>query len=104
MPTEMQHINNNFFRCPRCGVIKRYTTTATAHFYSMGRFMANVKMECPCIEKETEQEAANRPKRFVIQKRPDKWFDIYDRETNTTINDQVLTEPEALQMAEKMNS
>ncbi len=103
MATEMTHTGNNWFHCPRCGKMKRYTTTATGFFYTMGKYQNNIRMTCPCEEREAEAERGAKPKRFISEKLPSGWHQVYDREACITVNDKLLTMAEAARMAEELN-
>ncbi len=103
MGTEMQHLNNGFFSCPRCGVQRRYTQSVTGFMYNMGK-QHNIRMTCPCEEREFEAERKARPERYIVQKLITGWYDLIDRQTGKAINDKPLTEPEALRLAEKLNN
>ncbi len=103
MPTEMQHTNNNFFVCPRCGVQRRFTVTSTHFHYMMGK-PRTVRMTCPCLEKEEEAERQARPERYIVQKLITGWYALIDRQTGEPMNDRPFTESEANYEAEKLNN
>ncbi len=69
---------------------------------NMGK-QQNIRMECPCLEKEAEAEKRTRPKRYLIQKLQSGWYEIWDREKGISVNEMPLRESEANYEAEKLN-